>query len=77
MIKSLFRGAGSIALWGASMAMIVAVSLLLFGTWLLTWPLLRKSPRDKKIKAGMELASAVMQLLQAYSSPSPYEQADN
>lgn len=70
MIKNMFRGAGRIALWAATMAFLAAVSLLLAGSWLLTYPVLRKSPRDRKIKASMEFVSSGIALLTAFSDES-------
>jgi cytochrome c oxidase assembly factor CtaG len=67
MIKSMFRGAGQVALWAATMAFLAGVSLLLVGSFLLTWPILRKSPRDRRIKATMDFAAAGLTLMTVFS----------
>lgn len=63
MFNALFRGFGKLALLAATAAFLTAVSLLLLGSFLITWPVLRKSPRDQKIQAATNLASAGMVML--------------
>jgi hypothetical protein len=70
MIRSMFRGAGRIALWAATMAFLAGVSLLLAGSWLLTYPVLRKSPRERRLKASMDFVSSGIALLTAFSDES-------
>lgn len=67
MIRALFKGAGRIALWLATMAFLSAVGLFVVGSFLLMWPILRMSPREKRIKATMDFASAGMTMLTAFS----------
>lgn len=71
MIRALFRALGNLALLAVSMALLSAVSLLLFGSFLLTWPILRKSPKEKRLQATVQLASAVLTTVQAYASADP------
>lgn len=68
MIRGIFRGLGGLAFFAATMAFLTAISLLLFGSFLMTWPLLRKSPRDRKIKAATDLAVAGMTAIQAFAN---------
>lgn len=67
MISKLFRLAGRFALLLVTMAFLTAVALFVIGGFLLTWPLLRLSPRDRKIKATADFATAGMTLLTAFS----------
>lgn len=70
MFRSLFRGLGKLALWGASLAFLTGVSLLLLGAWLATFPILRLSPRQRRIEATMEMASAAMKLVSTFAGAS-------
>lgn len=70
MISAMFRTIGRLALWLASMAFLTGVSLFVIGSFLLTWPLLRLSPRDKRIRAGVDFASSAMTLLTTFSDRS-------
>ena len=70
MIATMFRGIGRVALLLASMAFLAGVSLFVFGSFLLTWPLLRLSPRDRRVKAGVDFASSAMTLLTVFSERS-------
>lgn len=67
MISRLFRLAGRFALLLVTMAFLTAVSLFIIGGFLLTWPLLRLSPRDRKLKATADFATAGMTLLTVFS----------
>lgn len=60
MFKPIARMLGRVALFVASAALIVAASLFLLGSYLVTWPVLRLSPRQRHLQAGMNLAAAVM-----------------
>lgn len=70
MIRTLFKGLGRFALTLATMAFLAAVSLFVLGGFLLTWPILRLSPRDRKIKATMDLAQSAMTMLTVFSQDS-------
>lgn len=61
------------ALLAVSLTVITGVSLLLFGSYLLTWPVLRLSPRDRKIRALVDLSSAALAALAALQPPSSDE----
>lgn len=65
MIASLARGLGKLTLLLVSLTVITGLSLLLFGSYLLTWPMLRLSPRDRKIRAMVDLSSAALAALAA------------
>lgn len=65
MIAALFRGIGKLTLLLAATAFLTAVSLFLLGSYILTWPILRKSPRERRIAASVELATAGMAMLAA------------
>ena len=67
MISKLFRAAGRFAIWLATMAFLAAVSLFIIGGFLLTWPLLRMSPRDRRIKATVDFATSTMALATVFS----------
>lgn len=66
MITGLFKGAGKLALWAATMAFLISVSLLLIGSFILTWPIMRKSPRDQKIKAMTDVAAVALEAMQVF-----------
>lgn len=68
IIVALFKTLGKLALLAATAALLTAVSLLLVGSYLMTWPVLRKSPRNRRIQATVELATAGMALLMAYQT---------
>lgn len=62
MIRKAFAALGRFILLLASLAFVAALSLFVFGTFLLTWPILRLSPRDRKLRATVNLASSAMTL---------------
>lgn len=68
MISGLFRGLGKLALLAASAAFLVSISLLIGGSFLMTYPLLRKSPKNRRMQATMQMASAGMLLLSTLRS---------
>lgn len=63
MFRFLAKTFASILLGLAGMALLTALSLLVASSFIATWPLLRLSPNDRRLRAGMNLASAVMSLL--------------
>lgn len=69
MVASLAKGVGKFAFLLVSLSIISGVSLLLFGSYLLTWPVLRLSPRDRKVKAIVDLTGAAMAALAAWQPP--------
>lgn len=75
MLNSLARGLGKLTLLLVSLTIITGLSLLLFGSYLLTWPVLRLSPRDRKIRVLVDLSSAAFAALSALQPPQ-HENAD-
>lgn len=69
MTRGLFRALGSLALLLACTAGLVALSCLLFGSFLISYPALRKSPRERRLRASADLAAAGLQLLQTFTPP--------
>lgn len=65
----LFSALGRFALLLATAAFLTAVSLFLVGAFLSTWPILRKSPRDARIRATADLASAAVTAIAAFRPP--------
>jgi hypothetical protein len=65
MIASLARGVGKLTLLLVSLTVIVGVSCLLFGSYILTWPVLRLSPTNRKVRAMVDLSSAALAALAA------------
>ena len=63
MVAALARATGKFAFLLVSLAVISGVSLLLFGSYILTWPVLRLSPTNRKVKAMVDLMGAVMAAL--------------
>jgi hypothetical protein len=50
------------------------VSLLVLGSFLATYPVLRVSPRERRLRAGMDAAAALLALAQTL--PKPRDEAD-
>lgn len=72
MFRAVTRGLARLALLACTASFLTAVSLLLIGSFLMTWPVLRKSPRDQKLAATVDMATAAMVLLSKFrpeSSP--------
>jgi len=65
-MRKLLKLFGSIVLSLATMAFIAATSLFVVGTFLTTWPVLRLSPRDRRVRAAIDLATAGIQLAQTF-----------
>jgi hypothetical protein len=65
MTASLARVVGRMTLLLVSLTIITGVSLLLFGSYLLTWPVLRLSPANRKVRAIVDLSAAAMAALAA------------
>lgn len=47
---------------------MASVTLFLLGTYFLTWPILRKSPKARKLQSTVNLASALVETLTVYES---------
>lgn len=58
--------AGKFALFIAGMAVLTFISLFVAGAFLASWPILRVSPRNRKITSLMGLSIAVMSVARAY-----------
>lgn len=63
MVAALARATGKFAFLLVSLTVITGVSLLLFGSYVLTWPVLRLSPNNRKVKAMVDLMGATMAAL--------------
>lgn len=70
MFSSLFKGVGKLFLFLAAMAFLALVSVFVIGSFILTWPILRMSPRDRRIKSSMDFASSGMTMLTAFTDGS-------
>lgn len=73
-MKGLFRTVGNFAMLGAAMAFLVGITLFLTGSFLITWPLHRTSPRNRKLRATMDMVTAGMTLLTAMQQEQAEEQ---
>lgn len=71
MIGKAAAALGRLCLLGVALTFIIGATLLLFGSYLLTWPVMRKSPRNKRIKASVDLASAALVWMQAFGDNLP------
>ena len=65
MVTALARATGKVAFLAVSLAVITGVSLLLFGSYIMTWPVLRLSPANRKVKAMVDLTAAAFAALAA------------
>src|SRR2546421_5984644 len=61
----------------ASMLFLAAVSLFAVGAYLATWPVLRTSPRNARLRAMVDVGVAILGLARAFenSRPSPPKSA--
>lgn len=62
----MFAFAGKFALFIAVMALLTGVSLFVGGAYLASWPIMRVSPRNRRVQALMGLAIAVMATARAF-----------
>lgn len=69
-IASLF---GKLILLIAAMAFITGASLFVVGGYLATWPIMRASPRGRRVQAVSALALAVLALARAFAPDDPGE----
>lgn len=65
-MKSIARGLGHVAMFTVAAALITVASLFIMGAYLTTWPILRTSPRNRKVRATVDLASAGMTFLSIF-----------
>jgi hypothetical protein len=65
VVAALARATGKLAFLLVSLTVITGVSLLLFGSYILTWPVLRLSPNNRKVRTMVDLAGAAMAALAA------------
>lgn len=68
MIRAMFAGLGKLALAAATMAFLTATALLVLSAFLVTFPVLRCSPRERRMKASMELAAAGLAVIGAFAA---------
>jgi hypothetical protein len=73
VVAALARATGKLAFLLVSLTVITGVSLLLFGSYILTWPVLRLSPTNRKVRAMVDLTAAA---LAALSTLQPAEDKD-
>jgi hypothetical protein len=66
VIRSGIAALGRLALFLAGAAFLAALSLLVLGSWLVAFPILRKSPRERRRRAAVDLASNALQLLMTF-----------
>jgi len=69
VVAGLARATGKLAFLLVSLTVITGVSLLLFGSYILTWPVLRLSPTNRKVKAMVDLSGAALAALAALQTP--------
>lgn len=67
-MRGMFKGLGRLAVWAATAAFLTAVSLFIVGSFLMTYPILRKSPREQRIKVTADLAVAAVAAIQAFAN---------
>lgn len=58
--------AGRFALFLAVMSFLTCVSLFVGGAYLATWPVLRISPRNRRLQSLVGLATAIVTVVRAY-----------
>jgi len=73
VVAGLARATGKLAFLLVSLTVITGVSLLLFGSYILTWPVLRLSPTNRKVKTMVDLAGAAMAALAAMQAEKEQE----
>jgi hypothetical protein len=68
----LAKFAGKFALFLTGMALLTVVSLFVIGAYFTTWPVHRVSPRNQRLTAIMELATALFGAARAFGiNPNP------
>lgn len=66
MFSAIAKGLARLALFAAALAFLSATTLFLLGGYLMTWPVMRKSPRNRKLVASSDLAVAAMTALAVF-----------
>jgi hypothetical protein len=67
-MKTLIRCIGNLFCLVAAMAFLTSVSLFILGGFILTFPVLRVSPRNRRVQAATQIISAGMALLSTFES---------
>lgn len=73
----LLRGTGKLIIGAATLGIMAGVSLFLVGTYVLTFPVLRKSPKARKLRATVDLASALVTTLAVFERDLDAAKADS
>jgi heme/copper-type cytochrome/quinol oxidase subunit 3 len=63
MMRFIAKTFSTILLFLAGMALLTTLSLLVASSFVATWPLMRLSPKDRRLKAGVAAAGAVLALV--------------
>ena len=66
LAMSIGKAFGGVILILASMAILTGLSLFVVGGFLTTWPIMRMSPQNRRVKSVMDLAVSLMALARAY-----------
>jgi hypothetical protein len=69
LIRNAFKAGAALLLLAASSLFIAGFVAVGFGSFLLTWPFVWGSPTRRRMKASVNLASAVLQLVSTMPSP--------
>lgn len=62
----LAKFAGGFALFIVGMALLTVIALFTVGAYLVSWPILRTSPRNRRLTSMVGLATSAMTVAQAY-----------
>lgn len=68
MIVKFVGGLGKLALIAFSFAFLTALSLLLFSSFCMTYPMMRRSPRDQKLQAMTQLVTSALSAVSIFSN---------
>ena len=74
MFRNTLAALGRMMLTVATMAFLAGVSLFIVGSYLMTWPILRLSPRNRRLQVATQLASAVLATVREFT---PMEMFDD
>lgn len=66
-MRIVFTSLGRVALSLAAVAFLTTAALFVVGSYMVTWPVLRLPPRERRVRAAMDLASAGMATMQAFA----------
>ena len=67
MFQAAAKGIGRLAFMLATMAFLASVSIFLIGAFLMTWPIMRRSPREQRLMATAELAAAAIGAVRTFA----------